>query len=96
MKGSECIINNLLLEIESLSIRLKNIHQSFWNISHNGLKERLISENKTIYERVNEIYSIAKLLEKRSKEQLSLSSLLVEKCRRTAIEIRIKRNLFFI
>ena len=96
MKISECILNNLLLEIESLSSRLKNIQQTYLNISNDGLKERLIIENLTIFERVYEISSIAKKLDKRTNEKISFSSLLVEKCKRTINEMKIINNLFFI
>ena len=96
MKISECILNNLLLEIESLSSRLKNIQQTYLNISNDGLKERLIIENLTIFERVYEISSIAKKLDKRANEKISFSSLLVEKCKRTINEMKIINNLFFI
>ena len=96
MKISECILNNLLLEIESLSSRLKNIQQTYLNISNDGLKERLIIENLTIFERVYEISSIAKNLDKRTNEKISFSSLLVEKCKRTINEMKIINNLFFI
>ena len=96
MKISECILNNLLLEIESLSSRLKNIQQTYLNISNDGLKERLIIENLTIFERVYEISSIAKKLDKRANEKISFSSLLVEKCKRTINEMKIIKNLFFI
>ena len=96
MKNSECIINNLTEEIESLSYRLKNIQQTYLNTSHIGLRERLIIENLTILERVHEISSIAKSLENRKQEEISFSSLLVEICKRTIADMKIKRNLFFI
>ena len=66
------------------------------NISNDGLKERLIIENLTIFERVYEISSIAKNLDKRTNEKISFSSLLVEKCKRTINEMKIIKNLFFI
>ena len=96
MKSSEFLINNLLIEIESLSSRLKNIQQTYFRTSNNVLRQRLIHENYTIFERVNEISSVAKLLAKRSKEQISFSNLLIEKCKRTIKEIKIYKNLFFI
>ena len=83
------------MEVDSLTYRLKNIKQAYENTTHNGLRERLISENHTISKRLNEITSIAKTLKKRSTEQISFSSLLLEKCSRNINEIKIK-NLFFI
>tara|TARA_B100000941_G_C28350080_1_gene471364 strand:- start:219 stop:509 length:291 start_codon:yes stop_codon:yes gene_type:complete len=96
MYKSEFVVNNLLLELDSLTTRVKNIKQSYLNTAHNGLRIRLIYENQTLLERLKEISSIAKLLEIKNKEKISLSSLLVEKCRRTLIEMKIKRNLFFL
>ena len=60
MHISESIINNLLMEVESLSYRLKNIKQAFTNTAHNGLRERLIYENQSVLLRVKEIFSIAR------------------------------------
>ena len=96
MKISESIINNLLIELDSLTCRLKSIKLSFQTTSNYRLKERLIYENKSIFERVNDINKIALYLNKRSKEKLSFSSLLLEKSRRTLKEIRTESNLFFI
>ena len=84
------------MEVDSLNYRLKNIKQALANTFNNGLRERLIYENYNILERVNEIFSIANLLEKRSKEKLSFSSLLVEKCKRTITETKMKKDLFFL
>ena len=83
------------MEVDSLTYRLKNIKQAYENTTHNGLRERLIFENHTISKRLNEISSIAKKLKRRSKEQISFSSLLLERCSRNINEIKIK-NLFFI
>ena len=84
------------MEVESLSHRIKNIHQAYCNTSHIGLRERLFDENKNIYKRLNEIFSISKILKNRNKENISFSSLLVEKCRRTIDQKRIEMNLFFL
>ena len=92
---SESIINNLLVEVESLTYRIKNIKQTYLMTYNKGLRERLIKENKTLLERLNEISSIATLIKKREPEQISLSSLLVEKCKRTNNEINLSGNLFF-
>ena len=96
MYTSEAIINNLLIEVDSLNIRIKNIKQAYWNTSHYGLRERLIYEKQNIFNRLNEIFSIAKLLEKRTNEKVNFSNLLLEKCRRTISEIEMRRDLFFL
>ena len=83
MYKSESIINNLLIEVDSLSYRITNIHQAHFNTSHVCLRDRLFYENKNISQRLNEIFSIAKVLNNRNNENISFSSLLVEKCKRT-------------
>ena len=96
MFKSESIINNLLIEVDSLSYRITNIHQAYFNTSHVGLRERLIYENRSISERLKEIFSIAKALKIRNNENISFSSLLVEKCERTISKNKIEKNLFFL
>ena len=96
MYKSESIINNLLIEVDSLSNRITNIHQTYLNTSHIGLRTRLFYENKNISQRLNEIYSIAKALKGRNNEHISFSSLLIEKCERTIAQKRIEKNLFFL
>ena len=96
MNKSESIINSLLIEVDSLSYRITNIYQTFINTSHVGLRERLFYENINIYQRLNEIFSIAKVLKDRNSEHLSFSSLLVEKCERAIAKKRIENNLFFL
>ena len=96
MNKSESIINNLLIEVDVLSYRITNIYQTFLNTSHVGLRKRLFYENKKIMQRLNEIFSIAKVLKDRNDEHISFSSLLVEKCKRTINQKRIEKNLFFL
>ena len=64
MKESQSVTNSLLIEVDFLSNRLKNIKQSFKTTNNKALKERLFLENKNIFKRVNEIYKIAELLNK--------------------------------
>ena len=61
MKESLSITNNLLIEVDVLSNRLRNIKQSYKTTENKAFKERLFSENKNIFKRVNEIYKIAEL-----------------------------------
>ena len=96
MYKSESIINNLLIEVDSLSYRITNIQQAYFNTSHVGLRDRLFYENKNISQRLNEIFSIAKVLNNRNNVNISFSSLLVEKCKRTIDQKRIEKNLFFL
>ena len=96
MKESQSITNNLLIEVDVLSNRLRNIKQSFKTTHNKALKERLFSENKNIFKRVNEISEIAELLNKKSNEKINFSNLLVEKTKRTLNENKFESNLFFL
>ena len=84
------------MEVDSLSNRIANIKQAYLNTTHVGLRKRLFDENKNISQRLNEIFSIAKVLKNRNNENISFSSLLVEKCKRAIDQTRIEKNLFFL
>ena len=96
MKESQSLTNNLLMEVDVLTNRLRNIKQSYITTNNQGLKERLFSENKNIFKRINEIYRIAEQLNKTSKfEKFSFSNLLAEKTKRSLNENKFESNLFF-
>ena len=84
------------MEVDVLANRLRNIKQSFKTIHNKALKERLVSENKNIFKRVNEISKIAELLNKKSNEKINFSNLLVEITKRTLNENKFESNLFFL
>ena len=94
MKISESITSNLLIEVDSLSYRVRNIKQCLRTATNPRLKERLVEENNIILARVNEINDIAKLLKKHSYEKINFKSLLFEKCKRTLFENKTEKNLF--
>ena len=96
MKESQSLTNNLLMEVDVLSNRLRNIKHSFKTTSNKSLKERLFSENKNIFKRVKEIYKIAELLDKKNYEKISFSKLLIEITKRTLNENKFERNLFYL
>ena len=96
MKESQSVTNSLLIEVDILSNRLKNIKQSFKTTNNKALKERLFLENKNIFKRVNEIYKIAELLNKKNNEKINFSKLLVEITKRTLNENKFESNLFFL
>ena len=96
MKESQSLTNNLLMEIDVLSNRLRNIKQSFKTTQNKALKERLFSENKNIFNRVIEISKIAELLNKKNNEKINFSNLLVEITKRTLNENKFESNLFFL
>ena len=95
MKESESLTNNLLMEVDVLSNRLRNIKQTYQATENQALKERLSSENKNIFKRVNEIYKIAELLNKNN-EKTNFSNLLIEITKRTLNENNFESNLFFL
>ena len=96
MKESLSLTNNLLMEGDVLSNRLRNIKQSYKTTENKSLKGRLLSENKNIFKRVNEIYKIAELLNKNKTEKINFSNLLVEITKRTLNENKFESNLFFL
>ena len=96
MKESQSLTNSLLIEVDILSNRLKNIKQSFKTTNNKALKERLFFENQNIFERVNEIYKIAELLNKKNYEKINFSKLLVEISKRILNENKFESNLFFL
>jgi len=96
MKESQSVTNSLLIEVDILSNRLKNIKQSFKTTNNKALKERLFLENKNIFKRVNEIYKIAELLNKKNNEKINFSELLVEISKRILNENKFESNLFFL
>jgi len=95
MKESQSLTSNLLMEVEVLSNRLRNIKQSYKTTENKALKERLFTENKNIYKRVKEIYKIAELLNKNN-EKINYSNLLFEITKRILNEYKFESNLFFL
>jgi len=95
MKESHSLTNNLLMEVDILSNRLRNIKQSYKTTENKALKERLFTENKNIFKRVNEIHKMAELLNNNN-EKINYSNLLFETTKRTLNENKIERNLFFL
>ena len=96
MKESQSLTNNLLMEVDVLSNRLRNIKQSYKTTENKAFKERLFTENKNIFKRVNEIYKIAELLNKNNTDGINFSNLLIEITKRTLNENKFESNLFFL
>ena len=96
MKESQSITNNLLMEVEVLSNRLRNIKQFYKSTENKALKGRLFSENKNLFKRVKEIYKIAELLNKNNTENINFSNLLIEITKRTLNENKFESNLCFL
>ena len=95
MKESQSLTNNLLMEVEVLSNRLRNIKQYYKSTENKALKGRLFIENKNIFKRVKEIYKIAELLNKNN-GKINFSNLLFEITKRTLNENKFESNLFFL
>ncbi len=95
MNESQSLTNNLLMEVDVLSNRLRNIKQSYKATENKALKGRLFTENKKVFKRVNEIYKIAELLNKNN-EKINFSNLLFEITKRTLNENKFESNLFFL
>ena len=95
MKESQSLTNNLLMEVDVLSNRLRNIKRSYKTTENKALKGRLFAENKNIFKRVKEIYKIAELLNKNN-GKINFSNLLVEITKRTLNENKFESNLFFL
>ena len=96
MKESHSLTNNLLMEVDVLSNRLRNIKTSYKTTDNKALKERLFLENNNIFKRVNEIYKIAELLNKKNNQKINFSNLLLEITKRTLSENKFESNLFFL
>ena len=97
MNESQSLTNDLLVEVDVLSNRLRNIKQCFKDTHNKALKERLYSENESIFKRVYEISKIAELLIKnKNHEKTTFSNLLFQITKRTLQENKFKRNLFFL
>ena len=95
MKESQSITNNLLIEVDVLSNRLRNIKLSYKTTENKALKGRLYIENKNIFKWVKEIYRISELLNKNN-GKLNFSNLLFEITKRTLNENKFESNLFFL
>ena len=95
MKESFSLTNNLLIEVDVLTYRLRSIKQSTKFTHNRRLKERLFSENNYIINRINEIYKLAEHLNKTNNEKFNFSNLLFEKTKRSLNENKFEINLFF-
>ena len=96
MKESQSLTNNLLVEVEILTNRLRNIRQSYKSTENKALKGRLFSENRNLFKRVKEIYKVAELLNKNNAGNINFSNLLLEITKRTLNENKFESNLFFL
>tara|TARA_Y100001968_G_C19433680_1_gene758436 strand:+ start:2022 stop:2312 length:291 start_codon:yes stop_codon:yes gene_type:complete len=94
MKGSVLIVSDLLSEVDTLTFRFRNVKQCLNRTTNLRLRERIIDETQNIFDRINEIKKIAELFNKGINNNINLSTLLTEKCKRTLIETKTEINLF--
>ena len=93
---AESLIESFLKEIEFITDRLQIINESYQSIMSNELKERLINEYKDLKKRYKEISEISFSISNRTKDKITISNLLNEKCERGYKEICKNNNLFFV
>ena len=93
---AESLIESFLKEIEFITDRLQIINESYQSIMSNELKERLINEYKDLKKRYKEISEISFSISNRTKDKITISNLLNEKCERGYEEICKNNNLFFV
>lgn len=95
-KVSESLVENLLIELDTIISRIKNIRKTVEQTTNNYLIKRLLLEYKNLMIRLDEISSIANLLKEYTpSEKLSYSNLLSERCKRSKEGNFNNKNLFF-
>ena len=92
---SESIVENLFKEIDWIISRKKSIVLNLKETNNSNLKFRLESEFALHINRLLTIKKLSLEIQNLNKESVSLSSLLVEKCKRTNSEVLKGNELFF-
>ena len=93
---SQTLIESTYKELDSLTIRINNLQSIYKNINNKNLKQRLIREHSDLKSRFEEILSIILMINERSSEKISFSTLILEKYKRCKKEIYKNNYLFFI
>tara|TARA_B100000609_G_C16984480_1_gene315543 strand:- start:52 stop:339 length:288 start_codon:yes stop_codon:yes gene_type:complete len=91
---SESLLQNLFREIDWISARSKVIKTNLNETKNNNLKVRLKNEFFSLVGRLERIHNTSIDILKLSKSDISLSALLVEKCRRIKSEVHKNIELF--
>ena len=93
---SESLVENLLKEITLITSRTKVIKDTLIRTNNRILKKRLKKEYKTLIHRLGEIHITSLNIFKLTKDQICLSGLLVENCKRIKSDIHNNnKELFF-
>ena len=95
IRSSETIIGNLFSEVEIICSRINDIEKTYLHTLNSHLKTRLVTELINLSKRLEEINSISSLIKESSCEDLTISSILIEKCSRKLKYISLKSKLFF-
>ena len=83
---SETIIENYLMEVENINMRMKSIIENYDHIQNKNLKKRLQIEYSQLEERLNSVRNIAKNRIFNSSDKVSFSHLLFEICKRNNLK----------
>ena len=92
---TESLLENLFKEIDWIAARSKIIRTDVNETKNNNLKIRLKKEFKILFNRLDNIHKTSLYIFNINKNDISLSALLVEKCRRTKSEVYNSKELFF-
>lgn len=95
IRASETIIGNLFSEVEIICSRINDIEKTHLHTLDSNLKSRLVNEVINLSKRLEEINSISYSIKESSCEDLTISSILIEKCSRKLKYLSLKNKLFF-
>ena len=93
---SEILIQSVSQEIEIITKRIFAIKNSFKQTNNINLRKRLSNEYSFLFKRFLDLKSKVFLFERKSKNNLSYSSILCEKYSRCERLIFQNNNLFFV
>ena len=93
---SEILIQSLSKEIEIITKRIFAIKNAFYQTNNIYLRKRLSNEYASLFNRFSDLKSIVFLFKRKSKDNLSYSSILYEKYIRCEKLIFQNNNLFFV
>ena len=93
---SEILIQSVSKEIEIITKRIFAIKNSFYQTNNINLRKRLSNEYSFLFNRFLDLKSKVFLFERKNKNNLSYSSILLEKYTRCEKLIFQNNNLFFV
>ena len=93
---SEILIQSVSKEIEIITKRIFAIKNAFYQTNNINLRKRLSNEYSFLFNRFLDLKSKVFLFERKSKNNLSYSSILCEKYSRCEKLIFQNNNLFFV